>query len=184
MHEFLNPKSMLTPGIAGATMMFLVNGLSIPFPELPARYVALGLSFVIGAVVFNADNLKRVERSILWVLNSLVIFVVGFGTANLGNEVAASSAAPRAGLTAPAGGEGTFAWLIPSGYAADEPPASKAAKKMGSAAAAKATVPPPPDAEKLRLELEALRRENEQLKQASPSSAKPPTQQPSFFRKW
>ena len=187
MKEFLNPKSMLTPGVAGATMMFLVNGMSVPFPELPARYVALALSFVIGAVVFNAENLKLVERGVFWVLNSLVIFVVGFGTNNLGIEATTNSTAPRAGLIAPAGEQHSFAWPVPSVYAADDVKGAKAATPAGTAAAAKSSSPAiavVAEAEKLRFELEALRLENVRLKQASQGTARPPTEQRPFFRKW
>jgi len=35
MKEFINPKSMLTPGLADSLMMFLVNGIAVPFPEIP-----------------------------------------------------------------------------------------------------------------------------------------------------
>src|SRR5438132_6638421 len=100
--EFLNPKSMTTPGLAGATIMFLVNGLSVPFPELSPRYAALGLSFAVGALVFKADGLKLGERFLYWVLNSLVIFVVGFGTASLAHKATATPAEEHAELIAPA----------------------------------------------------------------------------------
>lgn len=86
MNEFLNPKSMLTPGVAGSLMMFLVNGIGCQFPELPMRYLALVLSFLIGSVVWFSEINGRapmVQKGIYWVLNSLVIFVVGFGTSNL-----------------------------------------------------------------------------------------------------
>jgi hypothetical protein len=95
MNEFLNPKSMLTPGVAGSLMMFLVNGIGVQFPELPMRYLALFLSFLIGSIVWFSDIRGRApmaQKGIYWVLNSLVIFVVGFGTANLAAD--ASSGAP------------------------------------------------------------------------------------------
>jgi len=86
MNDFLNPKSMLTPGVAGSLMMFLVNGIGFQFPELPMRYTALVLSFLIGSVVWFSEIKGRapmVQKGVYWILNSLVIFVVGFGTANL-----------------------------------------------------------------------------------------------------
>src|SRR6266404_600519 len=91
MDDFLNPKSMATPGVAGALIMFLVNGLSVPFPDLPARYMALGLSFVAGTVVFGAAKLGIVHRFAFWVLNSLIIFVVGYGSAALGHNATAAA---------------------------------------------------------------------------------------------
>src|SRR5512140_765035 len=104
MSEFLNPKSMITPGIAGAVMMFLVNGLSVPFPELPQRWLALGLSLLIGAlVVLRQSDLKLVSRLGFWVLNSLVIFVVGFGSNNLARDASSAppSVAAKSGAAAP-----------------------------------------------------------------------------------
>jgi hypothetical protein len=97
MNEFLNPKCMLTPGVAGSLMMFLVNGIGVQFPELPIRYLALFLSFLIGSIVWFSDVRGRApmaQKGIYWVLNSLVIFVVGFGTANLAAD--ASSGPPPA----------------------------------------------------------------------------------------
>jgi hypothetical protein len=86
MKEFINPKSMLTPGVAGSLMMLLVNGITYQFPEFPARYLALLLSLLIGAIVWSPqvkEDLPRFQKPLYWILNSMVIFVVGFGTANL-----------------------------------------------------------------------------------------------------
>jgi len=86
MKEFINPKSMLTPGVAGSLMMFLVNGISFQFPEIPTRYLALFLSFLIGAIVWFSEIKGKspgAQKAVYWILNSLVIFVVGFGTAHL-----------------------------------------------------------------------------------------------------
>lgn len=51
MSDFLNPKSMVTPGIAGALVMFLSNAICFQFPEVAPRWAALLLSFVLGGVV-------------------------------------------------------------------------------------------------------------------------------------
>jgi hypothetical protein len=85
MKEFLNPKSMLTPGVAGSLMMFLVNGIAFQFPEIPPRYLALVLSFIIGSIIWFSESSRTsvFQKSIFWILNSLVILVVGFGTSNL-----------------------------------------------------------------------------------------------------
>ncbi len=37
-------------------MMFLVNGSAFQFPELPARYLALFLSFLLGSIVRPAES--------------------------------------------------------------------------------------------------------------------------------
>ena len=86
MQDFINPKSMLTPGVAGSLMMFLVNGIVYQFPELSPRYLALSLSFLLGSIVWVSRSSKDsavLEKLIFWILNSLVIFVVGFGATNI-----------------------------------------------------------------------------------------------------
>lgn len=62
MNEFLNPKSMTTPGAAGALMMLLANTFCAMFPEVAFRYAALSLSFLIGSVVFATVGMKLWER--------------------------------------------------------------------------------------------------------------------------
>lgn len=92
MNQFLNPKSMSTPGVAGALMMLIANTLCINFPEFPFRYVALILSFLIGAVVFTASTMKIWERGIYWIVNSLIIFSMGVGSTNIAANVAMNQA--------------------------------------------------------------------------------------------
>ncbi len=130
MQEFLNPKSMLTPGIAGSLMMFLVNGINYQFPEIPNRYLALCLSFVIGAVVWLSKKKGEtlLNKAIYWALNSLVIFVVGFGTANLAADAAGAGSQTGTGRgrllpsfssalaqTIPSGGAQTSSDSVPGG---------------------------------------------------------------------
>ncbi len=38
--DFLNPKSMITPGIAGTLMMFITNAIINAFPEIGRCYSA------------------------------------------------------------------------------------------------------------------------------------------------
>jgi hypothetical protein len=191
MEEFLNPKSMITPGVAGGVMMFLVNGLTSAFPEMPPRYLALALAFVIGAfVVMRATGIKRLERALYWVVTSLVIFVVGYGTNHLG----------QAALEAATGGAGpvSLSSFLPSAQAQDQVP-RKPPKPPVHPVPAKASAD-----EVLRLqqqvaELEARRRvleeANAQLNLAGaqqpppPAAAEKPPQPPpkptaSFFKKW
>jgi hypothetical protein len=154
--DFLNPTSMLTPGIAGGLMMFIVNGLLIPFPELPARWVALVLSFAIGAAIALAakDAAKAwVQRVLLWCLNSLIIFVMGFGANSFGRDAIEAASSPDA--------RGAIAWILPAAYAQtppqSPPPAApkESDKKEGASATgqpgkdqASANPQPPPDAQK------------------------------------
>jgi hypothetical protein len=121
MEEFLNPKSMVTPGVAGGVMMFIVNGLSGPFPEVTPRYSALLLSFLIGAfIVLKAKNIGAIERVLYWVVTSLVVFVVGWGSNSVGKAtLGASAGAGQVGLSA----------LVPSAYADDATPKAVVKKK-------------------------------------------------------
>ena len=83
MKQFLNSKSMLTPGIAGALTMLITNALMQQF-ELPARWVALALSFLLGTLVFSDKTATVWQRAILYVLNSLIIFSMAAGSNTAG----------------------------------------------------------------------------------------------------
>jgi len=58
--EFLNPKSMLTPGLAGSTTMFITNVLAAQF-SLPPNFTGLFISFAFGLVVFAARRGRRLH---------------------------------------------------------------------------------------------------------------------------
>jgi hypothetical protein len=172
MKDFLNPKSMITPGIAGASMMFLVNGLLLPFPEITpfARYLALALSALFSAlVVFQDSTISRLERILYWVINALIIFVVGFGTNSLGQSTSSSAAAKKTSQ---------FFAVISSAYA--QKPAA-----TSSDAGVAAKVPPATDeaAKALQVEVDKLRSENADLKEKAAQTSKD-HQQTSFFKKW
>ena len=175
MNEFLNPKSMLTPGAAGSLMMLLANTLCAVFPELGFRYVAISLSFVIGLAMLISANLRLAERMSYWVINSLVIFAVGIGTSNIAANVAAGPGnAPKAELRQ----------LL----------ASLSIVLVPEAVANTA------DDAKLQEEIERLRHENEQLRvqaeRDTPAAAGPSKQESlpvpvrqqdrgeDFFRRW
>jgi hypothetical protein len=91
MKDFLNSKSMLTPGIAGAVTMLITNTLIQQF-ELPGRWVALGLSFVLGTLVFSDRTTVIWQRGILYLLNSLIIFSMAVGTNTAGRSSLESQA--------------------------------------------------------------------------------------------
>ena len=63
------------------------NGIAISFPKIPSRYVALFLSFLIGGSIVCFSEIKGtspvLKKTVFWVLNSLVIFALKFGTRNL-----------------------------------------------------------------------------------------------------
>lgn len=115
MNEFLNPKSMLTPGAAGAVMMLIANAITNQFPEFPFRYTALLISFLLGAMVFKSDSIKGWERPFYWICNSLIIFSVGVGTSNIGHNVSSSVTTSNQGIT-----QGLSLFFISSAQAADE----------------------------------------------------------------
>lgn len=159
MDQFLNPKSMVTPGVAGSVMMFVANGLCAAFPEFAFRYVALFLSFGLGLLVFAAPSMQLLERGVYWFLNSLIIFVVGVGGSNIGANIAAGGPSqPRAEASV---FQGRTSWvtLVPEAHAQFD------------------------DREKER---ERLRAENERLKRkVQEAKAGSKTQQDSgFFHRW
>jgi hypothetical protein len=80
--EFLNAKSMLTPGVAGLIAMLITNALQTQF-GIPGKWVALVLSFLIGSLVFADTATRLLQRIVLYVINSLIIFSIAVG-ANTG----------------------------------------------------------------------------------------------------
>lgn len=185
MNDFLNPKSMLTPGVAGSLMMFLVNGIATQFPELPARYLALFLSFLLGSIVWFAEvegRARIVQKAVYWVLNSLLIFVIGFGTTHLAAEATAGPV--------PAGGPNVGALFAPvsacaatgDGAAVGSPQSPAQLQELEERLARE------------RAENERLRRELEAATQCAPQSTPPPppsapqgrnpAPQEQFFKRW
>jgi len=78
--DFLNPASMLTPGIAGA----MTTGLAMPLVfafDLKYKWVALALSLIISYLVVSAHDwkLSRIQNAAYWFLNGLIIFSVSVG---------------------------------------------------------------------------------------------------------
>jgi hypothetical protein len=84
--DFLEPRSMITPGALGAIAMAATNAFCNNFSFLNAGYVGLALSFGFGltAIVKQASFLERV---VFYVLNSVIIFSVAFGTNQVGNKI-------------------------------------------------------------------------------------------------
>src|SRR5438067_1992162 len=81
--EFLQPKAMLTPGIAGGVTMLIANALWVAF-SLPPRWTSLVLSFLLGLLVFVATRVPLWQRAVYYLLNSLIIFSVSIGTNYVG----------------------------------------------------------------------------------------------------
>ena len=104
--EFLQPKAMLTPGIAGGVTMLIANALWVAF-SLPPRWTSLVLSFVLGLLVFVAKggSVPLWQRAIYYLLNSLIIFSVSIGTNYVGVGVTHPPAQQNK-VAAPAGPSG------------------------------------------------------------------------------
>jgi hypothetical protein len=108
--KFLTPEAMLTPGAAGGVVMLIANVVSHNFGLSPlyTSYLGLLLSFLFGLLVLASVRVWW-TRLIYYVLNSLIIFCVAFGSGNL---VAANP---------PAGTAHAASVIFPSAYAADSP---------------------------------------------------------------
>ncbi len=98
--DFLNPSSMITPGVAGGIVMLITNSLINQF-DLSGPKVALGLSFLVGALVFLAKTVPFWQRLIYYVINSLIIFAMATGTAFVGNKAEAKVAGTPIAATLP-----------------------------------------------------------------------------------
>lgn len=81
--DFLNPSSMMTPGIAGA----ITTGITMPLVdsfELKFKWVALVIGFMLALLIVAQfkDSISRMEKAIYCVLNTLIIFSVSVGAGN------------------------------------------------------------------------------------------------------
>lgn len=116
--EFLNPKSMMTPGVAGSLVMFLTNALCYNF-NLQARWVGLGLSAIVGLLILLTGKIPFWQKVVFYFLNSMIIFSVGMGTANLAHS--SLSSAPDVSATTQASQRpGIFDVLISTANAQDD----------------------------------------------------------------
>jgi len=88
--EFLNPKSMITPGIAGGITMMITNALAANF-SLPPNYTGLTISFLCGLIVFAGTATVLWLRVVLYLLNSLLIFSMALGVNQTATNVVKTS---------------------------------------------------------------------------------------------
>ncbi len=166
MNEFLNPKSMLTPGAAGAVMMLIANAITNQFPEFPFRYTALLISFLLGAMAFKSDSIEGWERPFYWICNSLIIFSVGVGTSNIGHNVSTSVTTSNQGIT-----QSSSLFFISSAQAADEETQKPTSStnpgnetELNATQNSESTTPKPP-ASSIKTELEATQQKLREIKQ-------------------
>ena len=85
--EFLNPKSMITPGAAGGISMAIANTMWLQF-GLEPKWIALLLSFSFGAMILMSPTISILQRAFFYVVNSLIIFTVAVGMNSAGNNMA------------------------------------------------------------------------------------------------
>lgn len=79
MEDFVNSKSMLTPGVAGALALMITGTLASQF-ELPGNWTGLITSFILGTSVWADKKLTPGFMKVLfYIINSLIIFSVAMG---------------------------------------------------------------------------------------------------------
>jgi len=100
--DFLNPRSMLTPGFAGGLTVLINNALAGAF-GLPGNYLgysALAISALFATLVL-VGGVPLVQRIVFYVLNTLIIFCVAMGSNTTVRELRNTSATAMM-LVAPA----------------------------------------------------------------------------------
>lgn len=91
---------MLAPGIAGATVTTLTANLVNMF-SLKGNWTALALSFVVGILVWADKDVPLLQRGVLYVLNSLIIFSVAAGLNMAGYDIVVAQRAAEAEQNGP-----------------------------------------------------------------------------------
>ena len=104
--EFFDPKSTLTPAIAGGSVLIITNALGMWF-GFPRAETALMLSCIAGTVVVSQFPVAWGMRLPYWVLNSLLIFATSVGS----NSAAAAIIPSTIGFTRSGGAHFFVPWL-------------------------------------------------------------------------
>jgi hypothetical protein len=89
--EFFRSKSMLTPGVAGATATMITGTLVSQF-GLPGNITGLLVSFLLGLVVWADKSVPLFQRIVFYIINSLIIFTVAIGMNETGVAMTKSKA--------------------------------------------------------------------------------------------
>ena len=76
--DFLNPNSMLTPGIAGGITMMITNSLWVNF-DFPPKYTAIILCLLLGLMVLAELKAPLWQKPVYYIINVLIIFSVSAG---------------------------------------------------------------------------------------------------------
>jgi hypothetical protein len=90
MNEFLNGKSMITPGVAGGLVLAISNTAFTQF-GIPSKWSSLVLSFLLGTLVFVGTAGALWQKGILYLVNSAIIFSVAVGTNQVGAGLTGAS---------------------------------------------------------------------------------------------
>lgn len=85
-NDFLNPRSMLTPGVAGSLVMVIANTLWVEF-MLPQKWSALVLSFLLIIPILARFSAKFYENVIYFLFNGLIIFALSVNTNFAGGKI-------------------------------------------------------------------------------------------------
>lgn len=86
MERFLNPRSMLTPGVAGSVVMVIANTMWIEF-MIPQKWTALVLSFLIIIPILMQFGVSLIENIIYFMFNGLIIFALSVNTNFAGRKL-------------------------------------------------------------------------------------------------
>jgi hypothetical protein len=111
--DFLNPTSILTPGIAGGLATTIAMPLAFSFGwSIPT--LVLGASFLLSLLIVSGFDARIAlpKRSLYCVLNTLIIFSTSIGAAH---QLDRPPELPTAPSLVP--GTGALDFLIPSAYA-------------------------------------------------------------------
>jgi hypothetical protein len=85
--DFLNTKSMMTPGAAGGATLTITNTLGGVF-HLPLGYVALAVSALFSALLWVLTQSTSLgQRVLFFLLNTLIIFCVAMGSNTAGQKI-------------------------------------------------------------------------------------------------
>jgi hypothetical protein len=100
MSNFLQPESLVTPGLAGGLTMTITNTLcgifALPVAIVPWLGLAISALFAITVLVSMTPVWKRM---IFWVLNTLVVFCIAMGSGNIAYQASQAKPAQRAWLS-------------------------------------------------------------------------------------
>jgi hypothetical protein len=78
--DFLNPHSMLTPGLAAGLTVSISMPLALAF-SLSIKWLALAISLLLGLAIMLSikEPLSKLQRFVYYILNSLIIFSTALG---------------------------------------------------------------------------------------------------------